>query len=72
MKTISVVDSVVISLALRSQIRTNIKMAKYLGKSGRSMLSYIEDIRDLIHAYNAVNDTPFVSDDPFLRFFFDF
>ena len=72
MKTISIADSVVISLALSAQIRFNIKTAKLVGKSGADMRPYIENIRDLIHAYNAVNDTPFVSDDPFLRFFFDF
>ena len=72
MKTISIADAVVISLALRDEIRFNIKSAKLVGKSGAAIRPYIENIRDLIHAYNAVNDTPFVSDDPFLRFFFDF
>nr|WP_293583394.1 hypothetical protein [Prevotella sp.] len=72
MKTISIADAVVISLALRAEIRFNIKSAKLVGKSGADMRPYIENIRDLIHAYNAVNDTPLVSDDPFLRFFFDF
>lgn len=72
MKTISIADAVVISLALRAEIRFNIKMAKLVGKSGADMSPYIEAIRVLIHAYNAVNDTPFVSDEPFLRFFFDF
>lgn len=72
MKSISIADSVVISIALRAEISFNIKTAKLVGKSGVDMRPYIEYIRDLIHAYNAVSDTPFVSDDPFLRFFFDF
>lgn len=72
MKTISLADSFVISLALRSEIRINVTSAKLVGKTGKDISSYIKNIRDLIHAYNAVNDAPFVSDDPFLRFFFDF
>ena len=71
MKTISFSDSVVISLALCAEIRFNIKAAKLACKSGADVRPYIDTIRDLIHAYNAVNDTPFVSDDPFLSIFFD-
>lgn len=72
MKTISNADSVVISLALRSQIREYVKTAKLVGKSGGNITPFITEIKDLIHAYNAVNIVPFKSDDPFLRFFFDF
>lgn len=72
MKTISIADSLVISQALLAEIRINVTSAKFVGKTGKDISSYINNIRDLIHAYNAVNDAPFVSDDPFLCFFFDF
>lgn len=72
MKTISIADCVVISLALRSEIRNYVKTAKLVGKSGGNITPFITEIKDLIHAYNAVNIVPFKSDDPFLCFFFDF
>lgn len=72
MKTISIADSVVISLALRSEIRSYVKTAKLVGESGGDITPFIEVISDLIHAYNAVNIVPFKSDDPFLCFFFSF
>ena len=72
MKTLSTADCVVISLALRSEIREYVKTAQLVGKSGGNITPFITKIKDLIHAYNAVNIVPFNSDDPFLRFFFDF
>lgn len=72
MKSVCIADCIVISLALRAEIRIIIKMAKNVVKCGADVRPYIETIRDLIHAYNAVNDTPYVSDDPFLRLFLDF
>ena len=69
MKTISLEDEVVISLALRSEIRVYVKTAKLVGQSGGNITPFILEIKDLIHAYNAVNIVPFKSDDPFLRFF---
>ena len=67
MKTISISDSVVISLALRSEIRRNIKRYKLAVELGLCTSVYLEEIRDLIHAYNAVNSVPFdVTADVFL------
>lgn len=67
MKIISISDSVVISLALRSEIRRNIKSYKLAVELGLCTSVYLEEIRDLIHAYNAVNSVPFdVTADVFL------
>ena len=63
MKTISISDAVVISLALSSEIRDYVKTAKLVGQSGGNITPFITEIKDLIHAYNAVNTVPFKSDD---------
>lgn len=72
MYSISVTDSVVISLALRSQIRDNVKVAKLVFETGGDITPFVEEITDLIHAYNSVNIVPFVSSDPFLCRFVKF
>lgn len=59
MKSISVADSVVISLALRSEIRRYVKCYKLAVELHMNASVYLEEIRDLIHAYNSVNTEPF-------------
>lgn len=72
MYEISIADAVVISLALGSEIRDNVKIAKIVLESGGDVTPFIEEITSLIHAYNSVNIVPFVSSDPFLRQYFKF
>ena len=72
MHTISIPDSVVICKVLRSEIIQNVKTAKTVGASRGDILPFIEEIKSLIHAYNADSIVPFTSSDPFLRFFFKF
>ena len=59
MKTISIADSVVISLALRSEIRRYVKSYNLAVELHMNASVYLEEIRDLIHAYNSVNTVPF-------------
>lgn len=59
MKTISIPDSVVISLALRSEIRRYVISYKTAVELHLDASVYLELIRDLIHAYNSVNIIPF-------------
>lgn len=66
MKKFSISDSVVISLALRSEIRRYVKMAKVALEVGEDISPFIDCIKDYIHAYNSVNDVPFDTDDMFL------
>lgn len=72
MYNVSIPDAVVISLALRSEIRNYVKVALIVLGSGGDITSFLEEITDLIHAYNSVNTVPFVSSDPFLRQYFKF
>lgn len=72
MYNVSIPDAVVISLALRSEIRNYVKVAKYVLETGGDVTPFITEITDLIHAYNSVNIVPFVSSDPFLRQYFKF
>lgn len=70
MYNISIADSVVISLALRSEICNYVKVAKLVLETGGDITPFVEEITVLIHAYNSVNIEPFVSSDPFLRRYF--
>lgn len=72
MYNVSIPDAVVISLALRSEIRNYVKVAKLVLETGGDVTPFITEIIDLIHAYNSVNIVPFVSSDPFLRQYFKF
>lgn len=72
MYKISIADAVAISLALSSEIRNYVKIAKLVLESGGDVTPFIEEITSLIHAYNSVNIVPFVSSDPFLRHYFKF
>lgn len=63
MKKISVRDSVVISIALRSDIREYVKMLKVALEVGEDPGPFIDCIKDCVHAYNSVNDSPFDTDD---------
>lgn len=72
MYNVSIADSVVISLALRSEIRNYVKVAELVLETGGDITPFICEITDLIHAYNSVNIVPFVSSDPFLRTYFKF
>lgn len=69
MKKISISDSVVISIALRSEIRRYVKMAKVALEVGEDIAPFIDCIKDNVHAYNSVNDFPFDTDDKFLLCF---
>lgn len=72
MYNVSIPDAVVISLALRSEIRNYVKVAQLVLETGGDVTPFITEITDLIHAYNSVNIVPFVSSDPFLRQYFKF
>lgn len=72
MYNVSIPDAVVISLALRSEIRNYVKVAQLVLEAGGDVIPFITEITDLIHAYNSVNIVPFVSSDPFLRQYFKF
>ena len=72
MYNVSIPDAVVISLALRSEIRHYVKVATLVHVSGGDVTPFITEITDLIHAYNSVNIVPFVSSDPFLCQYFKF
>lgn len=72
MYNVSIPDAVVISLALRSEIRNYVKVAQLVLETGGDLTPFITEITDLIHAYNSVNIVPFVSSDPFLRQYFKF
>lgn len=72
MYNVSIPDAVVISLALRSEIRNYVKVAQLVLETGGDVTPFITEITDLIHAYNSVNIVPFVSSDPFLRQYFNF
>lgn len=72
MYNISISDSVVISLALSSEIRNYVKVAKLVLETGGDITPFVEEITALIHAYNSVNVLPFVSSDPFLCRYFKF
>lgn len=72
MITISIADSVVISMALRSEIREYVKVAQIVLERGADVTPFIEEISVLIHAYNSVNLVPFTSSHPFFRRYFDF
>lgn len=68
MKTISISDSVVISLALRAEIRRHVEFYKIAVRLHSDCSFYLEQIRDLVHAYNSVNIVPFdVTDDVYLK-----
>lgn len=67
METISIADSVVICLALRSEIRHYVKVAKLVLEVSGDISPFVEEIKDLVHAYNAVSIVPFdYSSDSFL------
>lgn len=72
MYNVSIPDAVVISLALRSEIRNYVKVAQLVLETGGDVSPFISEIIVLIHAYNSVNIVPFVSSDPFLRQYFKF
>lgn len=66
MKKISIADSVVICLALRAEILHNAKFAKLAIELNLDYRSYVDVILDLIHAFNAVSDIPYTTDDSFV------
>lgn len=66
MSQISIRDSVVISLALRSEIRNLVKDAKLILEIGGDVTPFVEELGSLIHAYNSVSLSPFASSDPFI------
>lgn len=72
MYNVSIPDAVVITLALRSEIRNYVKVAKLVLETGGDVTPFIFEITDLIHAYNSVSLVPFVSSDPFLCTYFKF
>lgn len=72
MYNVSISDAVVISLALCSEIRNYVKVSQLVLETGGDITPFLEEITDLIHAYNSVNIVPFVSSDPFLRHYFKF
>ena len=72
MYNVSISDAVVISMALRSEIRNYVKVANLVLETGGDISPFVEEITELIHAYNSVNIVPFVSSDPFLRHYFKF
>lgn len=72
MYNVSIPDAVVISMALRTEIRNYVEFAKVDLDFGCDITPVLESITELIHAYNSVNIVPFVSFDPFLRQYFKF
>lgn len=63
MKTISIADSVVISLALRAEIRRNVHAYKRAVEFSSDMKDFwLDEIRDLVHAYEAINGSSFDDD----------
>lgn len=66
MKNISIDDVITISLALRYQIRAYFDSLKICLELGSDITYYVDSIRDLVHAYNALNDVPYSTDDPFI------
>ena len=66
MKKISIDDVVTISLALRYQIRVYCDSVKLCLELGSDITYYVDNIRDLVHAYNAINVVPYFTDDPFI------
>lgn len=63
MKTISISDAVVISLALRAEIRRNVHAYKRAVAFSSDMKDfYLDEIRDLVHAYEAINGSSFDDD----------
>lgn len=72
MFTISIADSVVITLALRSEILKYVKSAQFVLENGGDITPFIEEITALIHAYNSVSFVPYTSSHPFLRHYFNF
>ena len=72
MFTISIADSVVITQALRSEIRESVRMAQLVLESGGDITPFIEEITAIIHAYNSVSLVPYTSSHPFLRRYFNF
>lgn len=65
-RNLSIHDEVVIALALRSEIRHNAKFAKLAIELHIDARNYYDNIRDFVHAYNAVSDVPFETDDTFV------
>lgn len=65
-RKLSIPDEVVIALALRSEIRHYAQFAKLAIELQIDARTYCDSIRDLVHAYNAVSDTPFETDDIFV------
>lgn len=72
MYNVSISDAVVISLALCSEIRNYVKVSQLVLETGGDITPFLEEITDLIHAYNSVNIVPFFSSDPFLCHYFKF
>lgn len=62
MRTISISDAVVISLALRAEIRRKVDAYRRSVEFSLDCSFYLDELRDLIHAYNALNDVPFDDD----------
>lgn len=59
-------DSVIISLALRAQIRSYVKIIKDSLDCGLDVSFFVSSLNDLIHAYNSVNVSPYVLEDEFV------
>ena len=66
MKNLTTADEVIICLALRSEIRKNSKSAKLAIKLNLDAKCYIDNILDLIHAYNAFSGVPFETGDTYV------
>lgn len=62
MKSVSISDAVVISLALRAEIRRNVHAYRRSVALSFDSSFYLDEIRDLIHAYEALNDVSFDDD----------
>lgn len=63
MEKISIADSVVITLALRAEIRRNVHAYKKAVDFSSGMKDfYLDKIRDLVHAYEALNGSSFDDD----------
>lgn len=63
---ISIHDVVTISLALRYQIRTYANSVKMCMELGSDITYYVDNMRDLVRAYNAINNVPYTTDDEFI------
>ena len=66
MKKLSVTDEVVISLAIRSELRFYLESYKLRLEQGLDTTFCVDNIKQLVHAYNSVNAFPFLTEDTLL------